>query len=129
MYQHQHAPLPLHLLEAVSQPVVLLIKALLEKDPARRFQNPAELLKTMPTITSAIGARGPITHENSQIVPVATSSTAGRTPAGPGPAKISVARLPVPGGDLFGREEDIGFLDRAWENKDVNVVTIISFRE
>jgi hypothetical protein len=40
MYQHQHAPLPLDLLEAVSQPVVVLIKALLEKDPARRFQNP-----------------------------------------------------------------------------------------
>jgi Protein kinase domain len=31
-----------------------------------------------------------------------------------GPEKISVARLPVTGSDIFGREEDIAFLDRAW---------------
>ena len=39
MYQHQHAPLPLEQLEAVPQPVVVLLEMLLEKDPARRFQN------------------------------------------------------------------------------------------
>ena len=39
MYQHQHAPLPLEQLEAVPQPVVVLLEVLLEKDPARRFQN------------------------------------------------------------------------------------------
>src|SRR6516164_9032506 len=50
MYQHQHAPLPLDLLEAVPQPVIVLLEALLEKDPVRRFQNPAELLRAMPTI-------------------------------------------------------------------------------
>src|SRR5580693_1261498 len=33
MYQHQHAPVPLDQLEAVPQPVVVLIEALLEKDP------------------------------------------------------------------------------------------------
>src|SRR6202022_3636651 len=38
MLQHQYAPLPLDLLEAVPQPVVVLIEALLEKDPRRRFQ-------------------------------------------------------------------------------------------
>src|SRR5246500_3573029 len=32
MYQHQHAPLPLEQLESVSQPVVFLLKTLLEKD-------------------------------------------------------------------------------------------------
>jgi hypothetical protein len=41
MYQHQHAPLPLDLLETVRQPVVVLYEMLLEKDPAGRFQNPA----------------------------------------------------------------------------------------
>jgi hypothetical protein len=40
------------------------------------------------------------------------------------PEKISVARLPVTGSDVFGREEDIAFLDDAWANKDVNVVTL-----
>jgi serine/threonine protein kinase len=45
MYQHQHAPLPLEQLEGVPQPVVTLLEVLLEKDPGRRFQNPAELLR------------------------------------------------------------------------------------
>src|SRR6478672_8287351 len=45
MYQHQHAPLPLDLLGAVPQPVIVLIKILLEKNPGRRFQNPVEFLK------------------------------------------------------------------------------------
>ena len=43
MYQYQHAALPLERLKDVPQPVVVL----LEKDPARRFQTPNELLKTM----------------------------------------------------------------------------------
>ena len=51
MYQHQHAPLPLEQLEHVPQPVVVLLEVLLEKDPARRFQSPTELLKAMPTVT------------------------------------------------------------------------------
>ena len=45
MSQHQRALLPLELLEGTPQPVVVLLEALLEKDPGRRFQNPAELLK------------------------------------------------------------------------------------
>ncbi len=56
MYQHQHAPLPLKQLKDVPQPVVTLLEVLLEKDPARRFQSPTELLKAMPTITGAIDA-------------------------------------------------------------------------
>ena len=52
MYQHQHSPLPLEELEGVPQPFVVLLEALLEKDPGRRFQNPGELLKAIPTITS-----------------------------------------------------------------------------
>jgi hypothetical protein len=47
--------LPLDLLEAVPQPVVVLLDVLLEKDPGQRFRNPAELLKAIPAI---IGARG-----------------------------------------------------------------------
>jgi serine/threonine protein kinase len=41
MYQHQHAPLPLEQLEGFPEPVVTFLEVLLEKDPARRFQNPA----------------------------------------------------------------------------------------
>src|ERR1700680_2315217 len=128
MYQHQHAPLPLDLLEAVPKPIVVLLDVLLEKDPARRFQNPTELLKAIPTITGAIDARRRITRQSLQKTP-STASRVGtrKPPARLAPNRISVARLPVTGSDLFGREEDLAFLDRAWANKDVNVVTIVGW--
>src|ERR1700730_14929568 len=44
-----------------------------------------------------------------------------------GPKKISVARLPVTGSHVFGRDEDVALLDRAWANQDVNVVTIVAW--
>ena len=128
MYQHQHAPLPLEQLKGVPQPVVVLLEVLLEKDPARRFQTPTELLKAMPTITGAIDARRRITRQSLQKTP-STASRVGtrKPPARLAPKKISVARLPVTGSDVFGREEDIAFLDRAWANQDVNVVTIVAW--
>ena len=128
MYQHQHAPLPLDLLEAVPQPMVVLLEVLLEKDPGRRFQNPAELLKAIPTITGAIDARRRITRQSLQKTLASDSrAVTRRPPARLGPKKISVARLPVTGNDVFGREEDIAFLDDAWANQDVNVVTIVAW--
>src|SRR5271165_7659157 len=66
MHQHQYAPLPLDLLEAVPQPVVVLLDTLLEKDPGRRFQSPADLLNAIPTITDAIDARRKITRQSLQ---------------------------------------------------------------
>jgi len=59
MYQHQHSPLPVEQLEAVPQPVVVLVGVLLEKDPARRFQTPLEVQKAILTITGAMDA-GPL---------------------------------------------------------------------
>ena len=50
-----------------------------------------------------------------------------KPPARLGPEKISVARLPITGSDVFGREEDIAFLDDAWANQDINVVTIVAW--
>jgi hypothetical protein len=55
----------------------------------------------MPSFTSRVGTRKPL--------------------ARPGPKKISVARLPVTGSDVFGREEDIAFLDAAWAKPQTNV--------
>jgi serine/threonine protein kinase len=128
MYQHQHASLPLEELEHVPQPVVVLIEVLLEKDPGRRFQSPAELLKAIPRMTSAIDAGRRITRQSLHKT-LSTASRVGtrKPPARLAPKKISVARLPVTGSDVFGREEDITFLDRAWANKDVNVVTIVAW--
>ena len=128
MYQHQHAPLPLERLERVPQPVVILLEVLLEKDPGRRFQSPAELLKVMPRIADAIDLGLTITPQRLRKMPSADLRASPRRPKSrPGPEKISVARLPVTGSDVFGREEDLAFLDRAWANKDVNVVTIVAW--
>jgi WD40 repeat protein/serine/threonine protein kinase len=60
MYQHQYASLPVEQLKGVPQPVVLLLEVLLQKDPARRFQSPGELLKLMPTIREAVGTGRPL---------------------------------------------------------------------
>ena len=128
MYQHQHTPLPLEQLEGVPQPLVVLLEVLLEKDPARRFQSPADLLAAMATTTGAVDARRRITRLTFRKTPSADSRVeTRRRPTRLGPKKISVARLPVTGSDVFGREEDIAFLNDAWTNQDVNVVTIVAW--
>ena len=129
MYQHQRAPLPLELLKAVPQPAVVLIEVLLEKDPALRFQNPAELLNALPTIVDVIAAGRRITRRQLQQIAPSTARAGTRRPSATrlAPKKISLARLPVTGSDVFGREEDIAFLDEAWANQHVNVVTIVAW--
>jgi serine/threonine protein kinase/predicted ATPase len=128
MYQHQHVPLPLKELEHVPQPVAVLLEALLEKDPGQRFQSPAELLKAIPTITGAIDGGRRIPRQSLRKTPsTATRVGTRKPPTRLAPKKISVARLPVTGSDVFGREEDIGFLDDAWANQQVNVVTIVAW--
>jgi predicted ATPase len=128
MYQHQHAALPLERLKDVPQPVVDLLEKLLEKDPARRFGTPDELLKAIPMIAAGIDARHRITRRSLLKTPPAVSRIGARKrSAKPGPKKISIARLPVTCGDVFGREEDIAFLDCAWTNKNANIVTIVAW--
>ncbi len=128
MRQHQHAPLPLEQLEGVPQPLIVLLEVLLEKDAARRFESPAELLKVIPTITGAIDSRRKVSRQSLQKTPPVDSRRGTRKPqARLGPKKISVARLPITGSDLFGREEDIAFLDEAWSNQHVHIVTIVAW--
>ena len=128
MHQHLHAPLRLDLLEAVPQPVVVLLDVLLEKDPGRRFQSPAELLKAMPTITGAIDEGRTVTYPRlGQTLEGNFYSVTRKPPARLGPEKISIAKLPVTGSNIFGREEDIAFLNDAWANRDVNVATIVAW--
>jgi serine/threonine protein kinase len=128
MYQHQHASLPLEQLEDVPQPVIVLLEALLEKDPARRFQNPTELLKVIPTVTDAIDQGRRITRHSLQRALWTAPRTGTRKPTTRlAPKKISIARLPVTGSDIIGREEGIAFLDRAWANTDINIVTIVAW--
>jgi serine/threonine protein kinase/tetratricopeptide (TPR) repeat protein len=53
MYQHQHRPMPTEQLKALPQPIVVLLEVLLAKNPARRFQTPAELLEILPRVRDA----------------------------------------------------------------------------
>ena len=128
MHQHQYRPLPLDQLKGLPQAIDVLLEALLEKDPAKRFESPDELLKAMPTVTLAIEAGRRITRQSFRKIPPPKSPTGRRgRQARPGPKKISVARLPITAADVFGREEDIAFLDEAWEKQHVNVVTIVAW--
>jgi serine/threonine protein kinase len=54
MYQHQRVPLPLEQLEKVPPQVVVLIKLLLAKDPARRPQNPSGLRMMLGEVKAAL---------------------------------------------------------------------------
>jgi hypothetical protein len=128
MHQHLHAPLALERLGAVPQPAVALLEALLEKDPARRFQNPAELLQALSAVTAAIKAGRPLARAGLQKVLPADSCPVSRPPPAPRePEKVSVARLPVTGSEFFGRAEDLAFLDAAWANPQVYVVSVVAW--
>jgi TolB-like protein len=69
MYQHQHAPLPLERVKGFPQPVIALLEALLEKDPARRLQNPTELLTILLEVTDAVKERRTVKYRSLDIVP------------------------------------------------------------
>jgi serine/threonine protein kinase/tetratricopeptide (TPR) repeat protein len=60
---NQREPLPLEQLKRVPQPVVALLEVLLENDPARRLQSPADLLKALAKVTDAVKARRSITRQ------------------------------------------------------------------
>jgi serine/threonine protein kinase len=128
MYHHQQVPLPLEQLNDVPQPVLVLLKVLLQKDPTRRFQTPTDLLKALATIESAIDAGRTVTHQSLQKIPPPDSIGATRkSPTKRGPQQVSVARLPVTGKEVFGREEDLAFLDAAWADSQVNVVSVVAW--
>jgi hypothetical protein len=129
MRQHLHAPLPLEQLQGVPQPLAVLLEVLLEKDPARRFQSAAQLLAATSSVAAALQAGRALRPQGLQEGPVANPSGAGSHPqaAKRKPKKVSLARLPVTGGHLFGREEDLAFLDAAWDDAQVNLVTVVAW--
>ena len=128
MHQHQQVPLPFEQLNDVPQPVLVLLEVLLQKDPRRRFQTPTDLLKALATIKGAIDAGRTITHQSLQkIPPPDLLGVTRKSPAQRGPERISVARLPVTGQEVFGRKEDLAFLDAAWADSRVNVVSVVAW--
>jgi serine/threonine protein kinase len=106
MYQHLYTPLPIERLQAVPFPLVNLVEKLLEKDPARRFQTPGELMRATLRLagpwerTEGVKYRGIETHflRNSSAKQVKFSP--------PRAAKRSIAVLPFAnlsdtGGDTY----------------------------
>jgi hypothetical protein len=82
----------------------------------------------IPTIADAIDAGRRINRQSFRKTESAASRPVTRKPPSSlAPEKVSVARLPVTGSDVFGREEDIAFLDNAWANQDVNVISIVAW--
>jgi|SRR6516165_512597 len=91
-----------------------------------------DALKKLPTDRVVLDGEIPnrVTRQSLQKTPsTALSVGVRKRPTRLAPKKISIARLPITGSDVFGREEDLAFLDRVWANKDINVVTFIAFRE
>jgi nucleoside phosphorylase/tetratricopeptide (TPR) repeat protein len=43
------------------------------------------------------------------------------------PDKISIARLPTSGPDLFGRDAELQLLDDAWKNPNTNIITFVAW--
>ncbi|MBV9492462.1 MAG: protein kinase, partial [Verrucomicrobia bacterium] len=126
--QHLHAPLPLDQLQGVPQPVRVLLETLLAKDPARRLQSSVDLLQVLPTITAAIGASRALTAQVlRKAVPFGSSTAVRKRPALPGPEKVSLARLPVTGKEVFGRATELQLLDKAWATPRVNVVSVVAW--
>ena len=62
-YQHQHAPLPVARLTSVPQPVVALLEVLLEKDPAKRFQTPDDLIAAIAGVKGAVSSGSRLSKE------------------------------------------------------------------
>jgi serine/threonine protein kinase/Flp pilus assembly protein TadD len=62
-YQHQHAPLPIARLTLVPQPAVTLLEVLLEKDPAKRFQTPDDLIAAIAGVKAAVSSGSRISKE------------------------------------------------------------------
>jgi tetratricopeptide (TPR) repeat protein len=54
MHQHQYAPLPLNRLPGIPSAVVQIIKRLMEKGPAQRFQTPTDFLAAMENASSSL---------------------------------------------------------------------------
>jgi hypothetical protein len=87
-------------------------------------------LQAIPTVAGAIDAGRTIIRQSLQKISLPDSFGVNRKwPAHRGPERISVARLPVTGKEVFGREEDLAFLDAALANSQVNVVSVVAWAD
>jgi len=70
-HQHQHAALPVAKLNLLPQPIVALLEVLLEKDPAKRFQTPDDLIGAIAGVKAAVSSGSRLTKEKLRSTPPA----------------------------------------------------------
>ena len=104
MYRHQHATLPRVKLTGLPPSISALLEVLLEKDPAQRFQSPAELIKVTPTVEAAIGSRSRITPDRLRSVAKESIKGQGTTSKSLGMRGSKARRLGWIGGDPYCRD-------------------------
>jgi tetratricopeptide (TPR) repeat protein len=69
MHQHQYAPLPLDRLPQMPPPALTLVRRLLEKGPAQRFQKPAEVVAALEKITGGVIGTTPAEGPRNETAP------------------------------------------------------------
>ena len=62
-YQRQHSLAPIEKLTEIPQPLRSLLEVLLDKDPSKRFQKPAELLTAISIVTELLQSKGSATAD------------------------------------------------------------------
>jgi eukaryotic-like serine/threonine-protein kinase len=101
MHRHQHAALPREKLTGLPPSISALLEVLLEKDPAQRFQSPADLIKVIPTVEAAIDSRSRITPDRLRSVGKESIKGRGTTPKSLGKRGSNARRLGWIGGGLI----------------------------
>jgi serine/threonine protein kinase/Flp pilus assembly protein TadD len=108
IYLHQHGVLPLKQLKGVPPQLTAMLQTLLDKDPKRRFQTPAELLKALSRVTNELGSPGNQKHETA--TPFVRKVSCRRTKSGrTEPQERTVAVLPFE--SLSASKKDTYFAD------------------
>ena len=104
-----------------------------KKHPAivAEFFNLKEAATKKETRIKSAGNRNIIIQGNATGVTINTgdsNTTGATTTVPPLPRdKISIARLPVSGPDLFGRDAELKLLDDAWANPNINIISFVAW--
>ena len=129
MYHHQQVPLPLEQLNDVPQPVLVPTRGAIAKRPDPALPDPDRAIKSVGDDRGRYRCRA-YNHASRACrkfpLPIRLAQLESRR-RNEGREQISVARLPVTGKEVFGREEDLAFLDAAWADSQVNVVSVVAW--
>jgi serine/threonine protein kinase len=96
MQQHRHAVPPMEELAGFPPPIRSLLEVLLEKDPTRRFQTPADIIQVVPTIIKAMDSRSRVSADKIAFTRSGIDQACRRAQERLERACLAVHRFPVP---------------------------------